>query len=74
MKFNLKNLNRATPAKWVKAGLSLTAVSAAIGGYGLTTGIKWVSYVGLGCLVLGTFITNMFGEHTPAKEPNQCND
>ena len=60
--FNIKHLTKATPAKWVKIGLALTAISTAVSGYGLTQGMKWVGYTGLACLVVGTFIVNMFGE------------
>ena len=60
--FKLKNLGKSTPAKWVRVGLTLTAISTAISGYGLTSGIQWVSYAGLGFLVLGTLFTNMFSE------------
>lgn len=61
-KFNVKNLTKSTPSKWVKVGLIFTAVSTAISGYGLTADDKMISYVGLGCLVVGTVISNMFGE------------
>jgi len=64
IKTRVKNLNKPTPAKWVKIGLSLTAISAAINGYGLTQGIQWVSYLGLACLVGGTLIANMFADTT----------
>lgn len=66
--FSIKHLTKATPAKWVKVGLALTAVSAAVNGYGLTQGLTWVSMSGLGCLVVGTFIVNMFGEPIQQKE------
>lgn len=71
LKTRVKNLNKPTPAKWVKIGLSLTAVSAAIGGYGLTNGIEWVSYLGLICIVSGTFITNMFAEPSEKIQPTR---
>lgn len=61
-KFHVKNLIKSTPSKWVKVGLIFTAVSTAISGYGLTADDKMISYVGLGCLVVGTVISNMFGE------------
>jgi general stress protein CsbA len=64
----VKNLSKPTPAKWVKIGLTLTAISAAINGYGLTQGIQWVSILGLVCLVIGTVVTNMFAENQPNNE------
>lgn len=61
-KFSVKNLTKSTPSKWVRIGLVFTAVSTAISGYGLTADDKIVSYIGLGCLVVGTVISNGFGE------------
>ena len=60
--FKWSNLNKSTPAKWVRIGLSLNAVSAAISTYGLTAGVTWLPYAGLLFLVVGTFITNMFSD------------
>lgn len=68
MSFSPKNITKATPAKWVKVGLSLISVSAAVSGYGLTQGIQWVSYFGLACIIAGTFITNMYTDTTPNNE------
>lgn len=62
MKMKLKNLNKATPAKWSKLGNACVAASAMIAGYGLTMDDKIVGYIGLGIGVFGSFLSNLFAE------------
>lgn len=50
----LKNINEPTPAKWVKIGSTLIAVSTFVGGYGLTSANAVVGYIGLVLGVVGT--------------------
>lgn len=61
MKFGIKQIHKPTPAKMAKLGIALTAVSAIVASYGLTLGNKWIGYFGLGCAVVGTLCTNLFG-------------
>lgn len=61
MKFGLSQIQKPTPAKMVKLGGALIGLSTVIAGYGLTVGIHWVGYTGLGCAASGYLFTNLFG-------------
>lgn len=58
----LSNYNKPTPAKMAKLGMAILSVSTFIAGYGITKDNDIVSFIGLGCGVVGTFITNLFAE------------
>jgi len=58
----LSNVNKSTPAKWAKLGMAILSVSSFITGYGITAGNDTVGYIGLGCGIAGTFLTNLFAE------------
>lgn len=62
MKFGFSNINKPTPAKMVKLGVSLVAVSTFIAGYGITTQTPWMGYTGLAIGALGTLLANMFSD------------
>lgn len=50
----LSNINQPTPAKWVKIGSALIAISTFIGGYSLTAQNTIVGYIGLSLGTIGT--------------------
>jgi len=70
MKFGLSQIHKPTPAKMVKLGASLIAVSGAISGYSLTQNIPWIGYVGLGCMCIGTLIVTFFGDNKEETKEN----
>jgi len=59
-KFNFRNLQAPTPAKWVKIGLSLLAVSAFVSASAFGNGKDIIGYIALAFGVLGTFLSNFF--------------
>jgi hypothetical protein len=58
----LNNYNKPTPAKWAKLGMAILSVSTFIAGYGVTADNDIVAFIGLGCGIIGTFLTNLFTE------------
>lgn len=62
MKFGFSHFNKPTPAKMVKLGVSLVAVSTFIAGYGITEQTPWMGYTGLVIGAAGTLFTNMFSD------------
>jgi len=56
----LTNLNKPTPARMAKLGMTILSVSTFIAGYGITANNDIVGYIGLACGIIGTFLTNLY--------------
>lgn len=59
-KFSHKNLQAPTPAKWVKIGLTLLAVSAFISTSAFAADKDVLGYIALSFGVVGTILSNFF--------------
>jgi hypothetical protein len=58
----MSNYYKNTPAKWLKIGDALLAVSTTITGFAIYEQSKWVALSALILGVLGKFLTNFFTE------------
>jgi len=58
--FSHKNINFPTPAKWVKIGLTLLAVSSFLSASAFAADKFFLGYLGLSLGILGTVLSNFF--------------